>query len=180
MEARLARLDEVAFNYLVKKAAPFVTKKNKHGSWRPLIDTLNEAFGYIYLLELGYDRIEFISTHANKTPDFWGLGPAGSVVLEVKTIGRSDVDRQNAGEVTEGLHELPVGFTTKLRSTYLDACEQLTSYKPDDLGIRRICYFVIDVDLSCALHCNNRISLENYLTGLTSEGIEISALSRHW
>jgi hypothetical protein len=180
IEVRLSRLDELAFNALVQKAAPLVSERNKHGEWRPLFDALNEVYGYIHLKELGFDRVTFIPTSVSKTPDLLGVGPAGSAVLEVKCIARSDVDRANSGELTVGVKGLPLGFTKKLRSTYEEACVQLTSYMPEAAGMRRVCYFVIDVDLSCVLDRDNRIALEEYLSELASGGIEISAYSRYW
>lgn len=180
LEDRLSRLDETAFEALAKKAGPLVSRKNKHGEWRSLFDALDEVYGYIHLLDSGYEQIEFIPTDIKKTPDLFGSGPKGSAILEVKCIRRSDIDRANSGELTIGVPGLPPGFKNKLNSTYQEACEQLSNYKPGSKEMRRVCCFVIDVDLSCVLHRGNREILENYLKELATDGIEIFAFSRHW
>src|SRR5438094_7768450 len=68
---RLSRLDPVSFVDLVRRAAPYVSKREiatgRH--WTGLFEILNEAKGFTHLLDLGYDDVGFIPPASCYTPD---------------------------------------------------------------------------------------------------------------
>ena len=88
-EKRLARLDSASWQVLRDKAVRHVWFDDPTRRYQQLWNTLDEARGYEFLADQGYERIEFIEPSKKdgiRAPDLIGRNAGSAAVLEVKTI----------------------------------------------------------------------------------------------
>src|SRR5947207_8311522 len=95
LEKTLGRLDSAAWEQLRDKALPYVTADDACRRHQQLISTLDEARGYVFLADQGYDRIEIIKPKNNEkghhqSPDLAAIKSGSTAILEVKTVNESD------------------------------------------------------------------------------------------
>jgi hypothetical protein len=137
IEKVLARLDSAAWEKLRKKALPYVTANDPLRSYQQLFSTLNEARGYVFLADQGYERIEFIEPRPHKTdkpesPDLVARKSESTAILEVKTINESDDCLKPSAPWRHGAVMVPPSlsekFEDKIDSTIQKARSQLNSY----------------------------------------------------
>ena len=179
-ERRFAKLDPASWEVLRDKAVPYVSIDDPQRNYQQLWNTLDEARGYIFLAEQGYDRIEFIKPGKNKKggkrlPDLIGYKTGSSVVLEVKTINESRDNlaegalwRNEAVTVPQNLSE---AFTRKIITTIEDAKTQLESYPhPTE---RKIVFLVIRFDHGQKTGWHLYSELNNFIVARTKDGIEV-------
>jgi hypothetical protein len=93
-EATLERIAARAWDGFLRKIQQKLRTQtgtdHRHQFW----EVLNESRGYVWLADHGYSEIEFIQEEANeKRADLLATSPTRAI-LEVKTINRSDADRQ--------------------------------------------------------------------------------------
>ncbi|MBN1972783.1 MAG: hypothetical protein JW787_04045 [Sedimentisphaerales bacterium] len=182
-ENRLSRLSVDAFNDLSVRASQCVTKRDKKNNrhWSTLFEVLNEAKGYEFLLDEGYNVVRFIPTQKKEvTPDIWAKKNDSEAVLEVKTIWRSDFDLSLRFEkVQTSICEISDGFKNKIIDDYEEAKRQCYSIKDPNIT-RRICYFCIDLDLVVAMEESNQKLLEDFMKNIEKSDVEIVYDSRTW
>ena len=142
-EREFAKLHGDAWNKLKIAAKPYLIKKSTDlRGWTQLINTLNEARGYIYLQSKGCHEPEFIPRAKQggiETPDLKGeRGEQVPILCEVKTINISDDEATARRGIKPRATEtvLPSGFFLKLGKTLEKAFSQLTCYSPDKASER--------------------------------------------
>lgn len=151
LEDDLGVLTKSAWVDLKKKATSYVTVKSSRRGWSQLFDALNEARGYLFLLDEGYSDVAFIPEGNDKTPDLRAVKGNQVVLLEAKSLGRSDadIDYLTAGQsgkmAQQVLYKIPDGLRRKIESTTMGARRQLLAYEPA-LSCRRICFLVVEFD----------------------------------
>jgi len=137
IEKALARLDATAWEKLRKKALPYVTTDDPLRSYQQLFNTLDEARGYIFLADQGYEQIEFIEPELRKKnnpelPDLVARKSDSTAILEVKTINESDDCLKPTAPWRHGAVIVPPSLSEKLEdkidSTIQKARSQLNSY----------------------------------------------------
>jgi hypothetical protein len=136
LERELQGLDPDAWEFLSRKASPYLTRKDAKGrGWQQLFDFLDaEASAYNYLKEsVGCSRVSFIPESGGPTPDFEGVLDDGRVLCEVKTINNSDDEvRARREEAVRDVNaRLESGFLGKLDADITNAKRQLQSYDPE-------------------------------------------------
>jgi hypothetical protein len=147
IERDLQPLDNVAWEVLKRDLIPLVTKRHRKRGWQQLLDKLNEAKGYNYLVGIGCTQVEFIPRSSSQTPDLKARLGSKLVLCEVKTLNTSDVEvecRKNGG-VRSILTELPLGFVKKLTATLETARKQMMAYCPD-AEPEKILFLVVNYD----------------------------------
>jgi hypothetical protein len=142
-ECEFKKLSREAWNRLKGDAKPHLLKNATNPrAWSQLINTLNEARGYIYLRSKGCPEPEFIPRAKQggiETPDLKGTrGDQIAILCEVKTINISDDEVTARSDIrsrsTEA--ELPPPFFIKLGKTLEKAFSQLTCYAPNEVAER--------------------------------------------
>lgn len=91
IEANLSRLDSKAWKDLIEKLLRYSCSKRGSIERGQFWNHLNEVRGYLLLAERGYSEIDFIPETDEERADLVGKFPK-RVILEVKTINRSDDD----------------------------------------------------------------------------------------
>jgi len=136
-ECEFGKLSHEAWNRLKVAAKPHLHKSTANPrAWSQLIDTLNEARGYIYLRSKGCSDPVFIPRAKKggiETPDLEGIRhDQTTIVCEVKTINISDdeVTARRDMKARSIEAELPLPFFIKLEKTLEKAFSQLTCYAP--------------------------------------------------
>ena len=185
LEGELGQLDNEAWQEFKQKVHQCaIVKDNKRG-WRELFDYFNEVKGYLYLKSLGCREIHFILEETMKTPDLYGLCGTDGILMEVKTINRSDdeldwikmnlelLNRKGnlqEGIVRNGLDDL---LRRKIMDTINRAKQQLENYA-DNRVQRKIVYLVIDLDiLSGRYNKRNHDELMAFIKEQNNEQIEV-------
>lgn len=92
LHGKLARLDSVAWEHLIKKVLPYSCSKRNDRGWQQFWDHLNESRGYVLLADRSYSKIRFIECGNGQSAELVGESPDSRAILEVKTINRSDDD----------------------------------------------------------------------------------------
>jgi hypothetical protein len=151
IESELQGLDVASWERLKCDLIPLITKRDARRDWQPLLDKLNEAKGYNYLVRIGCTEVEFIPrslTKGQQTPDLHGRFGSARVLCEVKTINISEAERafREGGVVRSILTRLPPEFFNKLKSTLETAKNQMATYYPTATEIRQIVYVIINYD----------------------------------
>jgi hypothetical protein len=189
-ERRLALLDPDSLAIFVRKAKPLLSVKATSGrDWNQLVEAFNELKGYERAGDLGYKSVRFLEESNQSSADIQAIGPIGTCLVEVKTINKSAMEnspRKNQigtdGKIvpvgTKGEAGLPLRLTRVLRERYEKARSQLLAH-PLAPGSRKICLFIIDLDLRIALKRGNKECLRLFLEGLASD-VEIQSISQHW
>jgi len=179
-EETLGRLDPKAWEQLVTKTLPYVTKKCLRREYTQLFDHLNEARGYVLLADRGYGEISFIDCKyqqkkkQTESPDLLGKSQNSTAILEVKTLNVSEkeldwkeCDRFQTRTVTG----LSVEFGKKLCSTIAKAKEQLDMY-PKSVD-KKIVLLLIRFDMDNILEAHNYTALKNLIKTNQIDGLEI-------
>jgi hypothetical protein len=156
LEEKLSRLDPAAWVQLRRKCAPYVGSPHAVRAWEQLFSTLNEAEGYLFLLEQQYHPVHFLPETDHTTPDLVACG-ARPAVMEVKTLHRSDdhhaymLGQTGARTVGERIllrdrsNELPAGLGAKLTSVLDTAEAQVRRIRPHTT-IDRYIMVIVTVD----------------------------------
>ncbi len=169
-EGILSQLDSIAFNCLVQKAKRAVSIRNDARGWEQLFNSLNEAKGYLYLKEKGYQSIVFVKETTESTPDLYAKSDNKSALLEVKTIRKSDVDIPR-DRVWQGVDIIPEGLKNKINNDFNKAIEQFNCFgRKVDLSI---CYFIVSLDLALDMNQSNRDRLAEYIESLAKPGVQL-------
>jgi len=124
IEANLSRLDSKAWKDLIEKVLSYSCSKRGSIKRGQFWNHLNEVRGYVLLANRGYSEIEFLKPKIIKkgqTPEFADIiaGFPTRAILEVKTINRSDDDRERDRKRTDpsflesDITDLP-GFANKM------------------------------------------------------------------
>jgi hypothetical protein len=101
VERMLGRLDSGPWEVLKGKLLPYSHSKDGSYGWRQFWNTLNEARGYVLLKDRGFPSVTFIPPPKDKkkpkkgeddSADLLGDSPTGMVILDVKTVNRSNND----------------------------------------------------------------------------------------
>jgi hypothetical protein len=100
LEGNLVRLEPKAWEDLIVKLRRYSCSKQKSSGRRQFWELLNELRGYVLLKDRGYSEIDFIPEENEKRADLIGKSPT-RVILEVKTINRSDDDRERERKRTD-------------------------------------------------------------------------------
>jgi hypothetical protein len=177
-EKRLARLDSASWRVLCDKAAPYVCVDDPARRYQQLWNTLDEARGYVFLADQGYERIEFIEPSKKdgvRSPDLIGRNAGSTAVLEVKTINESpDNLGENASWRNEAVtvpRNLSEALTRKIVVTIEDAKVQLKSYPhPTD---RKIVFLVIRFDHGQKTGWHLYSELKDFIATQTRDGVEV-------
>jgi len=180
-EERFARLDSKSWKILRKKAVPYISLDDPLRHYQQLWNTLDEARGYVFLADQGYERIEFIEPITSKkggqqSPDLVGHKARSTAILEVKTVNESN---ENLGPNAEWRHgaiqvksDLSPEFKGKLVSTIEQARNQLNSHlHPSD---RKIVLLAVRLDYGQKTGGHLYEELESFMASLPrKDGIEI-------
>jgi hypothetical protein len=147
IESDLQGLDATAWKLFKRELIPLVKKRHPERVWQPLLDKLNEARGYNYLVRIGCTDVQFIPRSSSRTPDLKGHLGSSTVLCEIKTINPSDDEFKSRKDhsVRSIVALLPIGFFNKLRSTLETARDQMTIYS-QDVGADKIVYLVVNYD----------------------------------
>ena len=177
-EKRLARLDSASWQVLRDKAVRHVCFDDPTRRYQQLWNTLDEARGYEFLAEQGYEQIKFI-TPSNKdgvrSPDMIGRKAGSTAVLEVETINES---QDNLGENASWRNEavtvpqnLSEALTRKIVVTIEDATDQLKSYpRPTD---RKIVFLVLRFDHGQKTGWHLYSELKEFIATQAKDGVEV-------
>ena len=179
-ERRLTLLDPDSWATFIRKATGRVSLRDKSGrDWHQLVETFNELKGYEHARNLGYERVRFISETNRSLPDIEASGSIGAGFIEVKTINESAYELSVRGKkVQKGEFGLPDRLRTALSERYQKARSQIFNH-PASSDARKICLFVIDLDLRTVLKTKNKECLNLFFAQLESD-VEIHSISRHW
>jgi len=181
-------LDKNAWEFLKSESEPHLTTGKPQGrGWEPLFNFLNQARGYVYLLDNSYSEIQFIprsKISKQKTPDLQGNLNEDLVLLEVKTINRSknEIKRMHLREAIEVQTELQGEFFTKLQETINTGKIQIDTFlktvsKKCNI---RIVFIVINFDDLLGEYKENYFKqIDNYLGENPAIGLEI-VLFNQW
>jgi hypothetical protein len=147
IESDLQGLDAAAWELFKQDLVPLVKKRHPERGWQPLLNKLNEAKGYNYLVQIGCTDVQFIPRSSSRTPDLKGRFGSSTVLCEVKTINPSDDEFRSRKDhsVRSIAAQLPIGFFNKLRSTLETARDQMTIYS-QDVDAKKIVYLVVNYD----------------------------------
>jgi len=155
-EKEFQRLDKDSWEFLKKKALPYLTTKQTNGrGWEQLISILNEVRGYVYLSEVGCSRIQFIPEEGKenqRTPELQGELDSTIVLCEVKTLfaSENEVRRRIEKKVGTIENQLCDGFFNKLIKTIEDGRGQIEAYKDEKYkaanNVRPIVYIIPNFD----------------------------------
>ena len=91
-------MDMSSWKNLKERAFPYLCKFDNGRGWQQLISILNEAYAYKYLIDIGCEKVAFIPTQKEKTPDLEGYLQNQMVLCEVKSIGESDNEADRRAE----------------------------------------------------------------------------------
>jgi hypothetical protein len=181
LESYLTKLDSLAWEKLRSKALPFVSADDPSRRYQQLFSTLDEARGYVFLADQGYEDIEFVEPQKRKkgsppSPDLSAMKAGSTAILEVKTINESDAClapdapwRHGTITVSPNLSD---EFKSKLLSTIGQARNQLDSYpQPSD---RKIVLLVVRFDHGQKTSGHLYVELERFLASqVVNAGVEV-------
>lgn len=131
-EQALQCLDQSAWNILSAKAIEHYTQHRKGQLKEAFFNQLNEAFAYQYLVNQGYENVQFLVDTAKKrkTPDLSYKIDNNQFYCEVKSIGVSvdELNRNKSGESYDGsvYYSLSKGFFNKLQSNFSKSTLQIS------------------------------------------------------
>ncbi len=142
-------LDEKAWQILKEKSKKHF-KGSRVNNWKePFFNHLNEAFGYSYLLKMGFSDIQYIEDLKKKNasvPDLKCKNDVGELICEVKTINTSkeELEQRKKLVAREGFDsKLNKVFIEKLESTILQAKTQISNYNVD---AQKLVFLIIHYD----------------------------------
>lgn len=180
-EKRLQKLDLPSWKILRDKAAPYVSIDNPLRHYQQLWSVLDEARGYVFLADDGYERIEFIEPDKSKkggkqSPDLIGFKANSAAILEVKTINESNDNlAPNAPWRNEAVtvpHHLSEAFKRKVITTLEQASGQLLSF-PRQVN-RKIVLLIVRFDYGLKTSGDLYKELDQFIKSLTPDaGVEV-------
>lgn len=173
IEAALQALDAPGWAEFKARMTPWPKSHPKRGL-EPLLNALNEARAFKFLLDMGFSNVHFIPAskmRRQRTPDLGAEDHGRQVLCDAKTVNRSDeeVHRFRSGGVGTTTAQLPPEFFDKIRRTCEDAKKQMTSHDPSGLA-RKIVYIFVNFDdhePSASYRCElDQFRLSNPIAGL--------------
>jgi hypothetical protein len=196
LEKDLQQLDDKAWQELKRKALKYVIKKDKLRGWEQLFNTLSEVKGYLYLKAVGCTEVYFIPERNTSTPDLYGRCGSDGILMEVKTINRSDEElKWIEGNLKEYLNwkkgkpqrlrtrEYRTGLDNHLECKIIDtintAKNQLLSYDCNRVR-RKIVYLVVDLDILFTHNSRNLDEFAAYIDEQSEEQIEVKYCFSDW
>jgi hypothetical protein len=161
---------------LRKKTPSYITKDSSRRGYHQFFNGLNEARGYGYLADQGYDQINFIDEDpARKLPDLLAKKPGSKAILEVKTVNQSDEDigqeflrRHEAIKVEPRLSEK---FKSRILRSIRDAGEQLDAY-PNSVD-RKIAFLFVHMEWSQRTCGESYTELAHFVSDQTTSSLEV-------
>jgi hypothetical protein len=164
LEVCLCQLDSNAWQDFKQSVKPYVCAKNDLYEWRQLFDCFNEVKGYLYLKKRAFRDIRFIEVGDGNTPDVCASSEEGTVLLEVKTINKSDVDvcAVKSAKMRRVQVSLSKEFDYKLGRIIAKARDQLFGYQATNVFCR-IVFLVVNPDLVNALYSGNKEEVDRFL-----------------
>lgn len=185
LEEELGQLDNVAWREFKQKALTYVTTKDSRRGYNQLFECFNEVKGFLYLKTEGCEKIHFIPEADITSPDLRACCGSSVVLLEVKSINKSDAEvewvsmnseigangvrHMEAREVRRGLDDY---LKHKIKDTVSRARDQLLGYFSEGVK-RRIVYLVINLDILSALDPRNYDDLAVYIQQQGDKQIEV-------
>ena len=174
-EEVLQQLDSKAWEQLVEKALPFVTARDAFRGWYQLINHLDEARGWVFLKERGFQQIDFIQNQNVKTPDLVATRGSTTAILEVKSVNQSEVDVNRLAARPAQASDVCHGLSEKLRHRVLrsirEAREQLEAYPYG--ANEKIALLVVRFDSDHLFVAQNYEELGQLISSQQIPGIEI-------
>lgn len=175
LEEELQMLDAASWAVFRVKAARLVHVMDKWGYSRALFDCFNEIRGYRYLVQEGYEEVQFVPEQQDmQTPDLRARSRASAVVMEIKTVNESTKQKnyfEIPGDQRIALdveYQVSDALKKKLTATIARARRQLLAAQ-DSSVVRRIIYIVIRPDF----HIEAEGDLATFLEGQSTPGIEV-------
>jgi hypothetical protein len=181
-EALLQTLDSASFETFLRKAAGRVAARMKapDRGWSQLVEAFNEVRGYQHAINLGYSSARLLDEQSTPLPDVEAIASTDAkCLLEVKTIQESDEELEMRGQIQSAELGLPQRLKRAIRRKYLEAIEQINGH-PWGSEARKICYLIINLDLSTVLEAGNKDLLDSFIKGLQEGDVEIHHLSQYW
>jgi hypothetical protein len=131
-EKVLSVLDFRSWEKLREKALPYIAIDNSLRRYQQLWSALDEARGYVFLANQGYQQIKFIDPNASKkgglqSPDLFAIEGGSTAILEVKTVNESN---ENLSPNARWRHEavsVRADLSPKFKGKLLSAIEQARS-----------------------------------------------------
>ena len=124
-----------------------------------------------------------------QTPDLYGRYGSTGILMEVKTINRSDdeldwikanSELRNGRRTARGVHKgLSDSLANKIIDTINKAKKQLMSYSCNEVQ-RKIVYLVINPDLQLALDSRNINKLVAFIEEQDNSQVEVKHCFRGW
>ena len=171
-------LDAEAWEFLKSEARPHLKAPDQRRGWQQLIDRLNEAKGYNYLVSIGCENVSFIQRKkidGVEAPDLTGLLDGAMVLCEVKTMNVSDDEIRRfakRGVATTSLY-LEKGFFDKLAKAIKKASSQLLAFD-NSSAARRIVYVVFNFDDRLHEYADEyQRQIEAYIAGASLSNIKV-------
>ena len=185
----MQQLDDNAWRGLKQKAVKYVTIRDKRRGYEQLFNTLSEVKGYLYLKSEGHTEVHFIPEENTPTPDLYGRCGSSGILMEVKTLNKSDdeLDWIQANSELRNGHMTARGVRTglgdslknKIIDTIDTAKEQLLSYSRNGIQ-RKIVYLIINPDLQLALDSRNIHELLAFIEEQDNNQVEVKHCFRGW
>lgn len=147
-EQAFQQMDMSSWEDLKRRATPYLCKFDNGRGWQQLISTLNEAYAYKYLIDIGCEKVAFIPTQKEKAPDLEGYLQNQMVLCEVKSIWESDneVDRRLEQKAGSSSMKLSDEFFSKKFNPTLCQAESQISQHPKASTARCFLFFIITFD----------------------------------
>jgi hypothetical protein len=181
-EALLQTLDAVSFETFLRKTAGRVAARLKtpDRGWSQLVEAFNEIRGYQHAINLGYSIARLLDEQSAPLPDVEAVAPTDAkCLLEVKTIQESDEELEKRGQIQSAELGLPQRLKRAIRKKYSHAINQIAGH-PWAGEARKICYLIINLDLSTVLAEENKDCLKTFIDGLQQNNVEIHCVSQYW
>ena len=175
LEEELRQLDNVAWQEFKQKALAYVTTKDSRRGYNQLFECFNEVKGFFYLKTEGCQKIHFIPEANITSPDLRACYRSSTVLLEVKTINKSEVEIDwfiAAPQAKEAIQGLGDPLKRKIVDKISEAKRQLLDYVSEGVK-RRIVYLVINLDIPHALDRRNFDDLAVYMQTQGDTQIEV-------
>lgn len=180
-EKAFTKLDAKSWEKLREKALPYVTVDDPLRRYQQLWSALDEARGYVFLADQGYEQIEFIEPEKNSKgrpqfPDLSATKGNSTAILEVKTVNESNENLSPNASWRHGAitvrPDLSPKFRGKIVSTIEQARGQLNSYAHQ--SDRKIVLLVVRLDYGQKTGGHLYDELGNFIDSKSvKEGVEI-------
>ena len=191
LEKDLEVLDDIAWQSLKQKILKdnYLTIRDDLRGWYQLFNAFSEAKGYLFLKSENCTEIYFIPKVNTRTPDLCGKYKDKKILLEVKTVNRSNNNlfwikensnfnsgHMTAREVENGMSDF---LKNKIISSIISAKRQLCEYACIGV-IRKIVYLVITLDNTTALDSRNIKECEVFIDKQGDDQVEVKHCFLDW